>query len=369
MSATEGSGAWRSPLHQTVATTATDVWNDSCALDELEYAIGNGAVGATSNPTIVLEVLRKEKARWEPRIRELAARMPTASEVDIAWRLIEEMGAGASRLLLPVFQQEGGRKGRLSIQTNPERYRDTEALVAQALHFAGLAPNVQVKIPATSAGIAAIEEITARGVAVNATVCFTVPQVLAVAGAIERGLERREAAGLDVASFEPVCTLMVGRLDDWLRVVAERDEITVTPGHLDWAGIAAIKRAYRLVRERGWRTRLLAAAYRHHMHWSELIGGDVVLTIPYAWQRRFNASDIEVRPRFDDPVAPAIVDDLLRHFPDFRMAYEPDGMTVDEFDTYGATVRTLRAFIASYHQLLAVIRDVLLPDPDVRRQT
>jgi transaldolase len=69
-----------------------------------------------------------------------------------------------------------------------------------------------------------------------------------------------------------------------------------------------------------------------------------------------------------NPVDPAIVDDLYRHIPDFRKAYDPDGLTIPEFDTYGATVRTLRGFISSYHDLLGLIRDeFMLRNPDVRQ--
>ena len=87
-----------------------------------------------------------------------------------------------------------------------------------------------VKIPVTRAGIAAIEEATAQGISINATVCFTLPQCIAVAEAVERGLRRREAEGKDIASMGPVCTIMVGRLDDWLKVVMEREGISVDPG-------------------------------------------------------------------------------------------------------------------------------------------
>jgi transaldolase len=350
----------KSPLHETVSTTATDYWNDSCSLEELAYAIEHGAVGATSNPTIVGEVLQKEWETWAPRIRELAARSPTATEDELAWQLIEEMAVGAAKLLLPVFEREGGRKGRLSIQTNPKLYRDAARIVEQGIRFGGLAPNMQVKAPVTRAGVQAIEELTAAGVNVNATVCFTVPQALAVAEAVERGLAR----AADPDAMSPVCTIMVGRLDDWLEIAATRDGVLLTPGTVSWAGIACIKRAYGIYRERGYRTRLLAAAYRNHLHWSELIGGDVVLTIPYKWQRLFNASDVEVRPRFDDPVPEAVVEELESKLPDFRRAYEPDGMTVDEFDSFGATVRTLRGFIGSYQDLCAQVREVMLPNPD-----
>ncbi|HET8528359.1 MAG TPA: transaldolase family protein [Gaiellaceae bacterium] len=350
----------RSPLHETVATTATDYWNDSCSLEELAYAIERGAVGATSNPTIVGEVLQKEWALWRDRILELVAASPAATEDEVAWRLIEEMAVKASELLLPVFEREGGLKGRLSIQTNPKLYRDAARLVEQGLHFASLAPNMQVKVPATRAGVEAIEELTAQGVNVNATVCFTVPQALAVAEAVERGLARRGSA----EGMSPVCTIMVGRLDDWLELAAAKAGTLLTPGAVNWAGIACVKRAYPLYRERGHRTRLLAAAYRNHLHWSQLIGGDVVLTIPHKWQVLFNASDIEVLPRFDKPVPQDALDELAAKVPDFRRAYEPDGMRVDEFDAYGATVRTLRGFIASYQDLVATVRDVMLPNPD-----
>lgn len=354
------------PLHQTATTTATDYWNDSCSVEELTYAIARGAVGATTNPTIVGDVLKKEMHLWRERIGEIIAEHPTWSEDEVTWRLIEEMAVRGAELLLPVFEREGGKKGRLSIQTDPRLYRDAVRIAEQAARFSTLAPNMQVKIPVTCAGVQAIEEVTAAGVSINATVCFTVPQALAVAAAVERGLQRREAAGEDVASMTPVCTLMVGRLDDWMEGLVKRDGVVADPGIVHWAGIACMKKAYGIIRERGYRTRLLAAAYRHHLHWSELIGGDVVLTIPYSWQRLFNDSDIEVVPRMDDPVPETIVNELYRRFPDFRRAYDVDGMSPEEFDSYGATSRTLRGFIASYHDLVAVIRDFMLPNPDVK---
>ncbi len=351
------------PLYRTVHGTPTDVWNDSCSPRELEYAIGNGAVGATTNPSIVLTVLRKEFDAWKGKLRQLVSENPTATEDVIAWKLIEEMGMRGAEMLLPVFERERRLKGRLSMQTNPVNYMDFSKLVEQAIHFDSLAPNIQVKIPATAAGIVAIEEATRLGANINATVSFTLPQAVAVAEAVERGLDRRAKEGHDVSGMRPVCTIMIGRTDDWLKVVAKREGVTITPGHLDWGGIAVIKKAYGIFKKRGYRARLLAAAYRHHMHWSELIGGDVILTIPYEWQVQFNKSDIEVKSRMDDPVDPAIVDELYRKFGEFRRAYDEDGLSVPEFDRYGATIRTLRSFIEAYRELTAVVRDSMLPPP------
>ena len=352
------------PLLQVVATTPTEIWNDSCAAGELEYAIANGATGATSNPSLVLDVLRQEPEPWADRARDLYAAYPAASEADLAWRLAEEIAIRGAALLEPVFEWTDGRQGRLSIQVSPVLYRDGPAMVEQAVHFNGLAPNLQVKLPVTTAGLVAIEDATALGINVNATVNFTVAGAIAVAEAVERGLARRGADGHDVTDMHPVCTLMVGRLEDWMKVVCARDGILVTPGRTDWAGVAAFKRAYAIYGERGYRTRLLGGAFRNHLPWSQLIGGDIVLTIPPAWQRLINASTMEVVPRIDEPVDDAIISELLDAIPDFRRAYEPDGLAPEELEGYGAAVRTLRQFITAYHDLQGRIRDIVLPDPD-----
>jgi transaldolase len=357
--------AYKSPLHEMTQTTSTCLWNDSASIQELTYSIEHGAVGATCNPVIVLGVLKKEMGVWKDRIRALIEERPSATEEEIGWQLVREISVKAAGLLKPVFDAHRGRNGRLSIQTDPRFYRDTGSIAQQAQEFDRLAPNMIVKIPATRAGIPAIEEATYRGISINATVSFTLPQCIAVAEAVERGLTRREKEGKEIASMGPVCTIMVGRLDDWLKVVAEKENITIDPGYLEWAGVAVFKRTYHLFRSRGYRIRLLSAAFRNHMHWSEFIGGDVVISPPYAWQVRLNASDVEVRPRIDKPVDPRVVEELLRKFPDFRSAYSEGGLSLDGFDSFAPTRRTLRQFITACHDLDGLVRDFMLPNPDV----
>jgi transaldolase len=352
-------------LHLMTRTTPSALWNDSCSLQELGDSIQrNGAVGATCNPVIVLTVLKKEWALWKDRVAALIRESPCASEGEIAWRMVEEMSIKAAELLRPVFEREKGRNGRLSIQTDPRLYRNAREIVEQTEHFAGLAPNMIVKIPATRAGIEAIEEATWRGISINATVSFTLPQAIAVAEAVERGLSRREKQGKDISRMGPVCTLMVGRLDDWLKVIAEKQGVIVDPCVLDWAGVAVFKKAYRMYQERGYRLRLLSAAFRNHLHWSELIGGDVVISPPFEWQKRFNDSAVTVESRIDKAVDPKILDMLSSGFGDFRRAFEENGMRPEEFDEFGATRRTLRQFCKAVDDLSAVIRDQMIPNPD-----
>src|SRR5512135_3176261 len=171
-----------SPLLQMTEETPTQYWNDSCAVDELAYAIERGATGATSNPSIVLEVMRKETGYWVPRVNELARAHPAWSEVELTWAVVDEMAARGAAVLEPVFERMGGRAGRLSVQVNPANHRDPVRMVEQAIRLDGLAPNIQVKFPVTEAGLVGIEEATALGVNITATVSFTVPQALAAAG-------------------------------------------------------------------------------------------------------------------------------------------------------------------------------------------
>jgi len=353
-----------SPLLRMTQDSPTCLWNDSADPRELEQAIGWGAVGATCNPVIALSALKADLPTWSERIRQYAADHPTQTEEEIGWAMVKRLSVEAAHLLLPAFERYQGVNGRLSIQTDPRNYRNTAALVEQAVEFSELAPNMIVKIPVTTAGAEAFEEATYRGVSINATVSFTLPQAIAVAEAVERGLRRREAEGLDISRMGPVCTIMVGRTDDWMRVSAEKDQITVDPGITEWAGVAVFKKAYAIYQERGYRTRLLSAAFRNHMHWSQFIGGNVVISPPFGWQKRLNASGIEPSHRLNDPVDPGVVAALYDNFAEFRKAYDEDGLAASEFTQYGATARTLRQFLQANNDLESLVRDILLPNPD-----
>ena len=196
---------------------------------------------------------------------------------------MDEISIKGAELLKPIFDAQKGKNGRLSVQTDPRCYRDADAIVRQAVHLSKLAPNIIVKIPVTAAGVTAIEEATYRGISINATVCFSLPQCIAVAEAVERGLTRREQEG-KTSDHGLVCTNMVpaGRLAESRRrqtdIAGPRVFVgraggvqrpTAVPG-------AAVSPAFR------------CGGLRNHMHWSEY-HGDVVISPPHAWQKRFNA--------------------------------------------------------------------------------
>jgi transaldolase len=161
----------------------------------------------------------------------------------------------------------------------------------------------------------------------------------------------------------PVVTIMGGRLDDWLKTVVARDRVLIDPGYLEWAGVAALKKGYEEFQKRGLRSRILSAAFRNHMQWSELVGGDLVVSPPFDWQLRINENGFAADSRIDIPVDPQIIATLRARVPEFSRAYDVDGMTVEEFEGFGATRVTLRQFLEADAQLDALVRDLLVPAP------
>ena len=229
------------------------------------------------------------------------------------------MACKGAKLLLPAFEEYKGQKGVWSMQTNPKYYRNAEKITEQAVHFSTLAPNIQVKIPVTKAGIEAIEEATYQGVNIK---CHRKALRCRRQSRWQRRwnaeLDRRKAEGRGTEGMTPVCTIMVGRTDDWIKDVGKASGELIDPECYEWAGVAVAKKAYRIYQERKYHTRLLFRALRNHYHWSEFIGGDLVLTIAYGWQKKINSSRIAVGNRIDNPVRQEYVDtlyELIRRFP------------------------------------------------------
>ena len=232
--------------------------------------------------------------------------------------------------------------------------------MAEEIHALG--PNMQAKIPCTAAGIAAMEEATYRGVSVMATLCFSADQALAAAEAMERGLARREAEGLETRSINPVCAVLLGMQEDWLRRYADAANRVLDPEAFTFAGEAVAKQVYTLYRQRGFRTRVLVAYYRHHRHWSAFMGGDLIMTIPWKWQRRFEACDVPIADNIGVPVPGRFMDQLMRLEP-FAQAMTPGSLCVADFDAFPPVILTLRYFTAVYEKGVLLLRDLMLPEP------
>lgn len=339
----------------------TQLWNDSCGMADIELALSRGGCGATSNPVIVGNVLKKEMHLWRERLGEIVTEeMPDATDEEICWKLSGEAGVKGAGKLMPLFRESKGSRGWQAMQVNPRFYRSTEKTVAHAEELSSMSENILIKMPVSTAGIPALEECVYRGISVNGTVCFGVPQAIAVAEAIERGLKRREVEGLSLEGMLHSCTIMTGRIDDYMKKLAAERETPVTQEYLDCGGEAVFKKVYKLYKERGFRAKLLAANNNSHFLWSRFLGGDILMTVNPLWWRRMEGAKLEVRQTIDEDVDERIVKELLDKIPEYRSIYEENGLAAKEFDRYGAFQDTMNEFFHGYDAFLDYLRGFML---------
>ena len=238
-------------------------------------------------------------------------------------------------------------------QVNPSRAGDRDAMQAMARRFHNWAPNIAVKLPATSAGLDVLEDCVAEGITVTATVSFTVPQAVAIAERYRAGIRRARQGSVEPGKCFAV--IMIGRLDDYLREVAHDNQAPVSESDIRQAGLAVTKRAYALYQERGYEAVLLVAALRGDYHLTELAGGDFLMSIAPPYQEIFVTQDFPRQERIEIPI-PADVIERLCQMPEFVRSYEQKGMAPSEFVGFGATQRTLSQFVEAGWRLMETFR-------------
>ena len=326
-------------LDWVIHNTSTRWWHDSAETAELQLGLQRGAIGVTTNPFLSNIALVKNRGLWAQSIDAVLAQKLAAE-----WKAEGLMQIAVTRTaekLLPEFEGTKGESGFVCAQVNPLRAGDRDCMLTMARRFHHWAPNIAVKLPATSAGIDVLEDCIAEGITVTCTVSFTVPQVLAIAERHRAGIARAKANNITPGTCFAV--IMIGRLDDFLREVAHDNQTPVSESDIRQAGLAVTKRAYALYRERGYEAVLLVAALRGDYHLTEIAGADLIMSIAPAFQEVFVNQDLPREERIDRPVPDDVIERLSR-MPEFVRAYEPDGMKPAEFMAFGATQRTLSQF-------------------------
>ncbi|MEI8078734.1 MAG: transaldolase family protein [bacterium] len=323
-----------------VAETPTRWWHDSAIPDELRANLANGASGVTTNPVLVAASLAAIPDYWSAALRAVVpAQLDLAGKVEA---VLECVTRQAAKLVEPVFQASHGVQGYACAQVNPRRPGDAEGMISMAGRLCRWAPNIAVKLPATAAGLDALEECSAQGITVTATVSFTLPQVLAIADRYQRGLARARAAGVKPGRCFAV--VMVGRIDDYLRDVAEDARAAVTEADIIQGGTAIMKRAQTMFRERHYEAVLMPAGLRGAAQATELAGADMTLSIHPKIQALLAKLDGPFERRCEIPIEAGVLK-RLSTIPEFVRAYEPDGMKPAEFIAYGVVQRTLSQFV------------------------
>ena len=328
----------RSYLQWLAQETPTDWWHDSADLDELQTGLKHKAVGVTINPVLVSKVVDSRMDHWKSAFASLPKDLTPQERTEEMTRLVIQH---VTPKLQQQFERSNGKSGYVCAQVNPALAGDREAMLQMARRFHDWAPNIAVKLPATSAGLDVFEECIAEGITITVTVSFTVPQLLATAQRHEKGIERARQAGR--APGHCFAVLMIGRIDDYLRDVAADRRSEATESDIRQAGLAIAKRAYSIYKKNGHQATLLVAALRGNYHMTELAGGELTMSIHPKYQEVLLEPGVPREERIERPIAPHVIQ-RLRTITEFVRAYEPDGMSAEEFIAFGVTQRTLSQF-------------------------
>lgn len=312
-------------------------WTDTAEIQTMDEAIENGATGVTTNPILIKKSLYGNPDFWRPYLKSAVGLEGDAKAEEILRCVTVEV----AKKFLPIYEKMEGKQGFVCAQVNPKKQGDTAAMVEMGKRLAAWAPNIAVKVPATAAGIRAIEELAAEGITTVGTVSFSTPQAVAVAAAQQRGLDRCRAAGKKPGMAFSV--IMVGRLDDYLRDIAKDMQSDVAESDIIQAGTAAMKKAYAICKERGYESKLMPAGMRGGYHATALAGSDMTMSLSAGILTALG-KETEFVPHIDEPVSEATIA-ALNTIPEFVRAYNVEVMPEEEFIRFGASQRTLSQFV------------------------
>ena len=339
--------------------TCNTWWGNDYA-SGLREAMRRGAAMVTTNPVLV-NIARSEDPEYWTGVRDkLQEAHPTYGPVDMAYAMTIQVVVQNATLLRPIWELTDADMGYVSLQLSPKNATDSEQMIKEAKWVwsqleeqIGGIPNCVFKVPGTKAGIDVAGELTKCCMGVNVTVNFSLPQQIAFAGVIEKNSTTKVSyrTQMDGRLDDPVGEELKAYLPDW-------------EGVKKWCTTAIRQREYRLLNfapQRGGlgftKSRPLPASGRGPWNILRSIHSEpevpLWLTVFPNRQVEFDAEPRELDPNGMWAPLPVGALDKLYKSPLFRQGYEPDGMTVDEFDSYLPVVRTLAEFCGKYDEFVA----------------
>jgi len=338
------SSGYFSRLHR---ETPTRFWVNNPSGEELDRAITAGAINCTTNPAYCSKLMETDPEYLHGIIDETL--METRDIERTAVLVYQRAAKRVMDRFQALYEQSGGEYGYVTIQDDPREDQDTGAVERGVLSNRQLGQNYMAKIPVISGGMDAIEECVAENVPICATEVFSIAQAVYICELYERAVER---TGNRPPFF---VTHITGIFDEYLAKVVRREGIEITPQVLAQAGCAIARKEYELIVERGYQTTLLGGGARGTEHFTEMVGGDVHVTINWSTAQEIIANNPPIVSRIEAEVPQPVIDELAEKLPDFRRAYEKDGLPVAEYAEFGPVQLFRNAFLKGWYLLLAEV--------------
>jgi transaldolase len=334
-------------FHRVAKETPTRFWINNPSGADMERAIAAGAINCTTNPAYCSKLLQSDPG-YIHGVIDKVIRETDDNEV-AAIRVYQAASGRVMARFLPLYDQSSGRYGYVTMQDDPRADENPEAIIRAALRNRTLGQNFMAKIPVIEAGLEAMEACVAEDIPICATEVFSMAQTIHMCELYERAVKRTGNRPLFYV------THITGIYDEYLKKTAEREGIDISPAVLAQAGCAIARREYQLLKERGYHTTMLGGGARGTHHFTEMVGGDVHVTINWSMAQELVEADTPVVPRIDVETVQPVIDELCDKFVDFRKAYDEDGLSVEEFAGYGPVQLFRNAFLKGYYLLLAEI--------------
>lgn len=334
-------------FHRVHAQSATRFWINNPSLEETDKSIAAGAVSCTTNPTYVSKLLQNPAERVlvhqdiDTHIKRNADDESVASAVQ---------RAAVKRLcdrFLSVYEATKGADGFVSIQISPHQEDDSQRIVSDARQNRELAPNIIAKIPTTAAGLEAMRILMKENVPIIATEIMAIDQAVAVCEMY------REISSTERIDAPLYVTHISGIFDEYLRLTAERDGISIPIDILFQAGCAVARKQYTMMKSRGYPGILLGGGARGLHHFTEMVGGEVHVTIN--WKGAAETLVSENPPvvwRMENPVPWYVIQELMKRSIDFRKAYQENALQEEEFADFGPVELFRSMFIRGWDELV-----------------
>jgi len=315
--------------------------------------------GVTTNPSLSLQAIKDDEPYWKSVTKELIQKNKGIDKESLFWLLYKEVVKRGSAMFLPLYEATNYREGFLSGQVDPRKAFDKDAMIKQALDLVTINPNVMIKVPGTKEGYEVIETLTSLGISTNNTLTFVLSQLMDCAKSVQRGLEKAKKNKVDLSRWRSVITHMEARYGDLggLRDFAKEKGIELSEGDTRLAELAIFKKAYRLIKERNYPSKLLSCSLRvgpkvdgvlRLWHLEEKAGANIVVTCPPSFIDELinfpNPENISFeKGRIDREIPRDVLDRLLR-VPYFERAYAEDGYSRDEYNSHPSLVKTAQQF-------------------------
>jgi transaldolase len=327
--------------------TGTKFWINNVTADEARMAIDAGATGCTQNPSYTWKILSNPEAgkAADKILDEIFRETDDNNEVECI--LQRKLVKGISDIFLDVWKATHGDHGYVSIQGDPIHEEDPEVIINEGRKNREMNPNVMIKIPATSAGLQAMEVLLAENTPVNAT------EVMGISQALDVCKMYRKISLKTGKTPKIYYSLITGIYDEYLYKSVEKQGIKIDPDILYLSGLIIAKKVYNITKSLYPEVGFIGGGVRGLHHFTEMVGADVCITMNWPGQaEELLKQDLPVVPRFFNPAPENYIDELLIKVPEFRQAYMTDGLNINDYEHFGPVEYFRDMFIGSWKNAL-----------------